>query len=183
VVPIIVINKLGAKNSAFFYVALSIASLLYVIPLAINRSLFAEGSNDESTLRDHVIKTVKLTSGLLLLGNLSLIILGRPILYIFGKSYAEASFKLLVLLALSSFFIAIIGVIGTVLNIKHKIIQMAVMNIICFLLVVVMCVISVGGGLLAVGKGWLLGQILASLTAITFYLVFVYLPKRRGLST
>ncbi len=44
VLPIIILNRLGAESVAYYYMAMMIAGLLFVIPGATTQSLFAEGS-------------------------------------------------------------------------------------------------------------------------------------------
>ena len=45
VLPIMVVNLLGAEQNAYFYVAWVIGGLLFAIPAAVSRSLFAEGAH------------------------------------------------------------------------------------------------------------------------------------------
>lgn len=177
IVPLIVIDRLGAKNAAYFYVAISLANLLYVIPSSINRSLFAEGSANAENIKQHIVKSLKLTSALLVLAILGLVVLGKIILHIFGKNYAQASFTLLLLLAVSAIFVAIVSVVGTILNIQRKVVPMTVMNVISLLFVLGMCLVFAHGGLVALGKGWLIGQFLGACSAVGFYAVFARQPK------
>jgi hypothetical protein len=44
VLPILITNLIVAKFSAYYYIAIMIAGLLYVIPMATSQSLFSEGS-------------------------------------------------------------------------------------------------------------------------------------------
>ena len=44
VLPIMVLNTLGAEQAAYCYIAYAIATLLFMIPSAISMSLFVEGS-------------------------------------------------------------------------------------------------------------------------------------------
>jgi len=56
VLPILITNIIGAKFSAYFYLDMIIANLLYIIPMATYQSLFAEGSYSEADLKVHLIK-------------------------------------------------------------------------------------------------------------------------------
>jgi len=51
VLPILITNSIGAKFSAYFYLDMMIANLLYIIPMATSRSLFAESSYSETELK------------------------------------------------------------------------------------------------------------------------------------
>ena len=48
VLPILITNSIGAKFSAYFYLDMMIANLLYIIPTATSQSLLAEGSYSET---------------------------------------------------------------------------------------------------------------------------------------
>jgi len=45
ILPIMVLNVLGAEQAAYYYIAYAIAALLFMIPNAISMSLFVEGSH------------------------------------------------------------------------------------------------------------------------------------------
>ena len=47
ILPIMVLNVLGAEQAAYYYIAYAIAALLFMIPGAISTSLFVEGSHGE----------------------------------------------------------------------------------------------------------------------------------------
>ena len=57
ILPIMVLNVLGANAAAYYYIAFMIASLLFMIPSAISMSLFVEGSHGEA-LKKTVIKSL-----------------------------------------------------------------------------------------------------------------------------
>jgi hypothetical protein len=59
VLPILITNSIGAKFSAYFYLDMMIANLLYIIPMATSQSLFAEGSYSERELKVHFKKSDK----------------------------------------------------------------------------------------------------------------------------
>jgi len=48
ILPIMVLNTLGAEQAAYYYIAFAIASLLFMIRNAVSMSLFVEGSHDEA---------------------------------------------------------------------------------------------------------------------------------------
>ncbi len=62
VLPIIITNLIGAEFSAYFYMDMMIANLLYIIPRATSQSLFAEGSYNETELKVHLKKAIKIIS-------------------------------------------------------------------------------------------------------------------------
>ena len=57
ILPIMVLNVLGAEQAAYYYIAYAIAALLFMIPGAISTSLFVEGSHGEA-LKRTVVKSL-----------------------------------------------------------------------------------------------------------------------------
>ncbi len=51
VLPLMVTNLINAKTTAYYFMSVQIATLLFVIPNATTSSLFAEGSNNEKKLK------------------------------------------------------------------------------------------------------------------------------------
>lgn len=43
--PIMIVNAVGARHGAYFYIVYSIAIFLFMVPDAISTSLFVEGSH------------------------------------------------------------------------------------------------------------------------------------------
>ena len=64
ILPIMVLNVLGAEQAAYYYIAYAIAALLSMIPNAISTSLFVEGSHGEA-LKRTVVKSLAIIFSLL----------------------------------------------------------------------------------------------------------------------
>jgi hypothetical protein len=83
VLPILIItNSIGVKFSAYFYMDMMIANLLYIIPIATSQSLFAEGSYSERDLKIQLKKVIKIISLLLVPAIL--------VTFLFGKEYSDS---------------------------------------------------------------------------------------------
>jgi O-antigen/teichoic acid export membrane protein len=102
VLPLLVVNILGAEANAYFYISWMIASLITAIPLAISTSLFVEGSHDESTFIPNAKKSIALSFLLILPIVLIVFLFGHNILSLFGSDYGENGTLLLWYLASSS---------------------------------------------------------------------------------
>src|SRR5579885_2566100 len=63
--PIIIIDKLGSIQAAYFYVAFAIANLVYTIAFATNQVLVAEAAHDEKHFIQHARKGILFVLGLL----------------------------------------------------------------------------------------------------------------------
>ena len=102
ILPLMVINLLGAEQSAYFYIGYAIANILLTIPMATSFSLFAEGSYDEENLARDVRRSLKLVLLILIPAIVIVFLLGDKILLLFGEAYSENATRLLWCLALSA---------------------------------------------------------------------------------
>ena len=101
IMPLIVLNQLGASETANYYMAYSFANIVFTIPVACSTQLFVEGSHGEE-LKKTTRKSL-LASYLILIPLIAAIFLwGKWLLGFLGMDYAEGGYGLLKLLALSS---------------------------------------------------------------------------------
>lgn len=121
VLPLMVINVLGAEVNAYFYIAWQISVLLLAIPRFTSISLLAEGSYNSKELGRNVRRALKFIFILLGFAVTSLFLLGKYLLLIFGESYAENSFEVISILVLGSFPFAINAVYASVMRVKRRI--------------------------------------------------------------
>jgi len=118
--PVLVVNILGAEQNAYFYVAWMIANLLFTIPTAVSQSLFAEGSHSDDMLRRNFIRSLKFTFLLLIPAVIVLIVVGKWLLLAFGQSYSLNALRLLWVLSLSSLPLAITHIYGAILRVTSR---------------------------------------------------------------
>ncbi len=168
ILPLMVVNILNAEMNAYFYVAWSITGILLVIPSSISNSLFAEGSNEEASLKTNSTKSLKLMLTLLVSLNILIFVLADKILMIFGQAYADNCSLLLRIVSLSTIPYAInylyISICRVTKNISNIIKITAVLTSLSLgLSYFLMLKISLVG----VGIGYLAGQtIVATIVAI-----------------
>ncbi len=107
VLPIMVVNLLGAELNAFFFVAWAIGGVLAVIPSAASMSLFTEGSYEQERLGINIWRSLKMI--LLLFVPLVVLVFAfaDKILLPFGIAYAENATTLVRILAISSLPLAV----------------------------------------------------------------------------
>ena len=161
VLPIFITNSIGAKFSAYFYMDMMIASLLYIIPMATSQSLFAEGSYSETELKVHLKKAIKIISIIIIPAILVTFLFGNYILLAFGKEYSDEGFILLKLLSISGIFTSINAIGGAILNIKQKIKLMILLSLINTTVILSLSVFFIKMnlfGVVGVGIGWIVGQ-------------------------
>lgn len=174
ILPIIITNRINPRSTAYYYMAMMIANLIFIIPQATTQSLFAEGSNSEDGLKVHISKSVRIISMILLPTVLIMVFAGKYILLFFGKDYSLEAFSLLRLLTLSSLFVAVNSVFGTILRVKGNIRGLIAASFMNALTVFILSFVFINLELLGIGLAWIIGQ-------ISSLLVYYVIIKRRKL--
>lgn len=104
VFPILIMNYLSSEMSAYFYVAWSLSSLLFMIPKATATSLFVEGSHSNHMFNKKTMEAVKFILILLIPLVIIFYFFGEYILLIFGPDYSSNAYMLLKILSIGSIF-------------------------------------------------------------------------------
>ena len=121
VLPIMVVNLLGAEPNAYFYMDWMIASLLFTIPWAVSRSLFAEGVHFADELAANVGKSLKLIFLLVVPVLILILLLGNRLLLFFGEGYSVNGLHLLRIVSVSVMFIGVNRVYLAILRVEDRI--------------------------------------------------------------
>jgi O-antigen/teichoic acid export membrane protein len=80
-----------------------ITGFMFFVPLSLSTVLYAVGSGESKRLADRFRLTVYISLGFGVISNLALLVLGTPVLEIFGASYASEASGTLHVLALDIF--------------------------------------------------------------------------------
>jgi len=159
--PLLITNLIGAKFSAYYYMDMMIVSLLHIIPMATSQSLFTEGSYNETELKVHLKKAIKIISMIIIPLIIIVFLFGNYILLAFGKEYSYEGFILLKLLSISGIFISVNVVGGTILKIKYKIKLMILLSFITAFTILSLSIFLLKTnlfGVIGVGVSWIIGQ-------------------------
>jgi O-antigen/teichoic acid export membrane protein len=164
-IPILIVNVTGASQQAYFYVAFSVAIFLFMVPDAIMASMFVEGSH-EQPLKITAFKSLRFAFVILAPMVLAIAIFGDNILLLFSSEYSEAAYELLLLLAISCLFYAVIAIYISVVQVQKN---MAMLNYIR--LAVTGLTLGLGYvlllklGLIGIGYAWLLANVIVAVIA------------------
>ncbi|MFE1548691.1 lipopolysaccharide biosynthesis protein [Streptomyces sp. NPDC058718] len=101
-VPLIVLDRLGAEQSAYFSLAWIVGYVLYLVARNLGSSLVVEAVSSPGRLVEHAQKVLRHAGLLLGAAVVFVVALAPQILSLFGAEYAEHGTTLLRLLALSS---------------------------------------------------------------------------------
>ncbi|BAI60962.1 putative polysaccharide biosynthesis protein [Methanocella paludicola SANAE] len=172
IIPIMIINTLGAEQNAYFYIAYTFAGVLLMIPSSITMALFVEGSHN-LPVKSNVFKSIKLISLILIPAVIFVFLFGDKLLLLFGKEYANNAFNLLKLLAISSLFSSVTLIYLSIKKIKKDIKILNIMNCIsCIFTCLTGYIMLVNYGLIGLGYSWLITNFL--LCVITIYIIIKY---------
>ena len=170
VLPLIITNTINPTTTAYYFVAIQIANLLFVIPSSTTNSLFAEGSNDESKLKEKTRSAIKIITFILIPAILAIVFLGQYVLLAFGKEYSAQGFNFLRIMALSGIFVSINSVFNSIFKVKKKIKQIIAVNIIGAVIILGLSYFLIirEHGLIGIGISWIAGQVAMNLTYLGF---------------
>ncbi len=181
VLPLLVVNLLGARQNAYFYVPWMIASLLIAIPEAISDSLFAEGSHSEKALSKNVRRSFIFAFTLLIPALILLLLLSKWVLLLFGASYPVNALLLLQLLALSSLPAAVSRIYLSVLRVQGRTKELLIISSFTTIPVLLGSYFVMPKiGIVGAGYTWLATNAAASVYILWAMRAFF---RRRGLST
>jgi len=163
--PLIVLNHLGQGAAGYYFLAFTIANLLYGVVYAVANSLFAEGSYDEQDLERLLWRSIIVIGSVLTPGIIMLFFGASLVLQIFGKSYAAEAVAVLQIFVIASPVVAL-HVFGTfVLRIKKRVYSLIIVNIIYCVTINGLAYIWVDQGLVWIGYAWLSGNFIAGLAS------------------
>jgi O-antigen/teichoic acid export membrane protein len=163
ILPIVVLNILGAEQTAYYYIAFAIVSLLFMIPNAISTSLFVEGSHGEA-LKRITIKSVLAIFSLLIPAVLFLYFAGGWLLGIIGTDYSANGFEVLRVMVLASFFVAVNSIYYSIKRIQKDVKGLVILSGIVFVLLIGLSYpLMLQFGIVGLGYAWLISYGLSSL--------------------
>lgn len=170
--PLLVANLVGPESNAYFYIAWSMANILFQVPLAVSSSLFAEGSCDERTLWQELVRSLKVTFLIVVPGVLLLCVFASRLLGWFDAEYAHHASGLLRILALSALPLSINCLYFVVERVGMKMGRVIALNAFVTGATMALSWVLLGRmGLAGAGIAWLSGQSVAALAVVLQFLV------------
>ena len=132
--PIIVLNLEGDAAAGVFYIAFTLGNFLLQIPLALSVSFFVEGVYGEN-IKKNLLKSATSMVLLLVPGIVLFWLFGSYMLGFFGDIYVNGV-DLLRLVALSSLVYAVYSLFQPILNIRMRVMTLAMLNMLILVLLV-----------------------------------------------
>lgn len=167
VLPVMVVNLLGAQQNAYFYVAWTIAALLSAIPAAVANSLFAEGAHFEGDLWRDVTRSLKFVFLILVPAVIVVLLAGKWLLLLFGEGYSSSGLMLLRILSLSSLFSGVSTIYNTTLRVEDRLKELGfIYGFITFATLIGSYFVMPACGMAGIGYVWLAVQGVVGVYAI-----------------
>ena len=109
VLPLLVVVRLSAEHTAYFYVAWLLGGAFFTVTASVGSALFAEGTNEPGELARQTRSAILISAALLTPLMVVFLVAAGPILGLFGEEYADEGTTLLLLLTASAIPDAITG--------------------------------------------------------------------------
>lgn len=165
--PLLILAKLGARASGYFYVPWLIVTSLELITTNLGTSLTVEGALDESKLRTLTRSVLRRTATILIPISVTVLIFAPRILSLFSPQYALAGTTLLRLLALAILPRAVLSVFSSTCRVQRRMGRTAIAQGAMFFLVLLISTLLVGHlGLTGAGIAYLITQTLIALCVL-----------------
>jgi O-antigen/teichoic acid export membrane protein len=165
VVPLIVLDRLGAQTAAYYFVAFQMATLLYAAVYSVESAFLAEGSQARADLRAVGRRSLRLVVTLFLPGGIVLALAARWALLAFGAKYSQHGTASLELFAVAVIPIAACNWSWTVLRLSGKLVALVVGNAVYAGAVCGLAWILADHGLTALTAAWPIGCTIAGVVS------------------
>ena len=160
--PVLIVNRLGADAAAKFYAAWTIAAALPLVATSFSISMTVEGATPGTDTR-RLLREAVIGTYAVLLPVVAVIVAAAPwLLRLFGNSYSEGATALR-LLAVAAVPNVVVGVSLSVARIRDTVAIIAVgQSFIAVVTIVVMVLLLRPVGIAAGGIAWLVGQVVGA---------------------
>ena len=165
VVPLIVLDRLGPKPAAYYFVAFQMATLLYAAVNAVESSFLAEGSQAGADWRAVRRRSRLLAIMLFVPGGIILSAAAHWVLLAFGVEYSQHGTGCLVLLAIAVLPIAACNWAWTVLRLIGRLGALVLSTFVYSAAICSSAWLLAGHGLDALTAAWPLGSGMAAAVA------------------
>ncbi|NOZ80429.1 MAG: oligosaccharide flippase family protein [DPANN group archaeon] len=128
ILPLLIASIIDPAHTAYFYVAWTLAGVLFMIPVSVSKTLLSAGKLHTFELERQVQKALLFTFLLLIPAVILMLIFADTFLLLFGKAYSVEATRLLQLVSLASIPFAINTIAIAVHNIQKRIWTVLLIN-------------------------------------------------------
>jgi len=160
ILPLLITTVATPTLTAYFYIDMVIAAVLYAIPKAVTRNMIAEISGDLDKYKHFLKRSILILLAVLIPISAILILFGKEILGIFGSRYAHNGYALLVLLTMSCFIVAANSLYWASLNVFNSTKHLWWINAVSAVFILGGSYLLLSHGLIGIGIAWIVGQVI-----------------------
>jgi O-antigen/teichoic acid export membrane protein len=185
VVPLIVLDRIGASAAAYYFVSFQVATLLYSAAYAVEQAFLAEGGHAGVVDRALLRRSFRVLVALCLPACLVLTLSAHWVLLAFGSKYSQHGASSLILFSLAALPIAAGNWLMTVLRLAERLSAIVVSNVINAAAICGLAWYLAPRGLTAVAAAWPIGALAGALVAGIAAAAFVpraTTPRHRRIS-
>ena len=164
-VPLIVLDRLGAESSAYFFVVLQMAQIVYTAALALEQTFLTEGSRADADMHQLRRRSLRLLVFFCVLTAGFMIGTGRWLLLAFGPSYYQHGYMSLIVMTLAAAPISASYWFQTILRLAGKLRAIIMVNALGAIATCSAVWFGASHGLSTVAWAWLGGETVAALAA------------------
>ena len=165
VVPLIVIDRLGAPSAAYYFVAFQVATLLYSGAYAVGQTFLAEGSYTGADRRELLQRSRRVLTVSCLPACLVLVVAAHWALLAFGAKYSQHGTPSLILLAVAAMPIAANSWLWTVLRLSGQLRVLVLSNGVYAVAICGLAWLLAPTGLTGLTAAWPIGSLLSAALA------------------
>jgi O-antigen/teichoic acid export membrane protein len=165
VVPVIVLDRLGAPKAAYYFVVYQVVSILYAAALAIEQTFLAEGSHENANIRALAQRSLRILVMLCLPATGVLILIGHWLLVAFGGEYYTNGFPSFILLAIAAGPITAVYWCVTILRLTGRLRSIIIVNATYAICICGIAWFAAPHGLTALAIAWPVGALIAAIVA------------------
>ncbi|ATY12110.1 hypothetical protein CU254_17785 [Amycolatopsis sp. AA4] len=166
VLPLLVLRSLGPEASAAYFVAFQIANFVNAVPFAVGEALFAEGSHEQEDLKQLAKRSALLILAIVLPAVSVTVALAKPVLTLFGASYAADARNCLVVLAVSALAVAFNTWSGFLLKVTRQLPAMNLSNVVYAGVTVGLAALGAQHSLGWLAAAWGVGNLASGLVSV-----------------
>jgi O-antigen/teichoic acid export membrane protein len=167
VVPLIVLNRLGSDDTAYYYVAYQLANLIYTAAFSVEQAFLVEGASAGVITRGALMRSLRILLALCIPAFLVVLFFGHVMLLAFGSKYGAHATAALIPMTTAVLPIALNNWSLTILRLSNKLQAVVWSNVVYVVVITGLAWILAGHGLAIVSLAWPIGTSCSALVAGT----------------
>lgn len=165
VVPLIVLDRLGAQAGAYYFIAFQVATFLYSGAYAVEQTFLAEGSHSDVDWRELLRRSRRVLMAMCVPACLVLAVAAHWVLLVFGTRYSQHGTPSLILLTVAAIPMAANNWLWTVLRLSGRLRALVLSSGVYAIAICGLAWLLAPHGLTGLTAAWPIGSLLSAAVA------------------